>query len=104
MMSMYQITICLLVVALVLLGWSCCRLLPRLPGSGGVCGLRFWLALLLVVAFDRTLNDVYFVISAGMYDDADAARAFIEAIVLFVLTRVQLKSVATAVIASDSTA
>ena len=43
---MYETTVYLLAGALVLLGWSCGRLLPRLPNSGGVKGVRFCLALL----------------------------------------------------------
>lgn len=85
MIAMYETTVYLLAGALVLLGWSCCRLLPRLPDSGGMKGLRFWLALLLVVAFDRTLNAAFFTVETALYDFSDAALAFIEASVLFVL-------------------
>ena len=57
---MYETTLYVLAGALVLLGWSCCRVFPRLPDSGGLRGLRFWLALLLVVALDRVLNTAFF--------------------------------------------
>lgn len=88
---MYTTTIYLLAGTLVLLGWSCCRLLPRLPDSGGVTGLRFWLALLLVVALDRTLNTAFFAVETSMYDYEDAVLAFIEAAVLFVVTATALR-------------
>ena len=89
---MYTTTIYLLAGALVLLGWSCCRLLPRLPDSGGVTGLRFWLALLLVVALDRTLNTAFFTVETSMYDYDDAVLAFVEATVLFALTTATLRA------------
>lgn len=88
---MYETTVYLLAGALVLLGWSCGRLLPRLPNSGGVKGVRFCLALLLVVAFDRALNAAFFTVETSLYDVADAALAFIEASVLFVLTGIVLR-------------
>lgn len=88
---MYSTTIYLLAGTLVLLGWSCCRLLPRLPDSGGVKGLRFWLALLLVVALDRTLNTAFFTVETSMYDYDDAVLAFIEAAMLFVVTATALR-------------
>jgi hypothetical protein len=88
---MYETTIYLLAGALVLLGWSCGRLLPRLPDSGGMKGVHFWLALLLVVAFDRTLNTAFFSVESSLYDVADAALAFIEASILFVLTGTVLR-------------
>ncbi|MFW9611784.1 MAG: hypothetical protein ACMV0J_06295 [Fluviibacter sp.] len=89
---MYSVTIYLLAGAIVLLGWSCARLLPRLPDSGGIKGLRFWLALLMVVMLDRTVNTVFFTVETSMYDYADATRAFIEASVLFVLTGIALRA------------
>ena len=88
---MYQTTIYLLAGALVLLGWSCGRLLPRVPDSGGIKGLRFWLALLLVVAFDRVLNTTYFTVETSMYDQDDAVLALIEASTLFVVTGIVLR-------------
>jgi hypothetical protein len=87
----YETTIYLLAGALVLLTWSSCRLLPRLPNSGGIQGLRFWLALLLVVAFDRALNSAFFTVTTSMYDDADAGRAFLEASLLFVVTGIVIR-------------
>ena len=88
---MYENTVYLLAGALVLLGWSCGRLLPRLPDSGGVKGLRFWLALVLVIALDRTLNTAFFTVETSMYDSADAPLAFIEASVLFVVTGIVIR-------------
>ncbi len=88
---MYQTTIYILAGALVLLGWSCGRLLPRVPDSGGIKGLRFWLALLLVVAFDRVLNTTYFTVETSMYDQDDAVLALIEASTLFVVTGIVLR-------------
>lgn len=88
---MYETTVYLLAGALVLIGWSGARLLPRLPDSGGIKGLRFWLALLLVVAFDHTLNTAFFTVETSMYDHADAALAFIEASVLFVVTGIVIR-------------
>ena len=83
---MYDITVYLLAGAIVLLGWSVARLLPRLPDSGGVRGVRFWLALLLMVALDRSVNTAFFTVETSMYDYADATRAFLEALILFVVT------------------
>ena len=83
---MYETTVYLLSGAIVLLGWSCGRLLPRLPESGGIKGLRFWLALLLVVALDRALNTAFFTVETSMYDHDAAVLAFIEASILFVVT------------------
>lgn len=88
---MYTTTVYLLAGALVLLGWSCCRLLPRLPESGGVQGLRFWLALLLMVMLDRTLNTAFFTVETAMYDADDAVLALIEASILFVVTTIVLR-------------
>ena len=88
---MYETTIYLLAGALVLVGWSCCRLLPRLPDSGGIKGLRFWLALLLVLVFDRTLNAAFFTVETGLYDHADAALTLVEASLLFVVTGIALR-------------
>lgn len=88
---MYTTTVYLLAGAIVLLGWSCARLLPRLPDSGGIKGLRFWLALLLVVALDRTLNTAFFTVETSMYDYADAVRTFMEAALLFVVTGMALR-------------
>lgn len=86
---MYDSTVYLLAGAIVLLGWSCCRLLPRLPHSGGVRGRRFWLGLLLVVALDRAVNTAFFTVETMVYDHADALLVFLEAAILFVLTRVE---------------
>lgn len=85
---MYETTIYLLAAALVLVGWSCGRLFPRLPDSGGIRGLRFWLALLLVVVFDRVLNTTFFTVETGLYDYPDAALALMEASLLFVVTAI----------------
>lgn len=83
---MYTTTIYLLAGSLVLIGWSCGRLLPQIPDSGGVKGLRFWLALVLVVAFDRVLNTAFFTVETSMYDHDDAVLTLIEASLLFVVT------------------
>lgn len=88
---MYSVTVYLLAGAIVLLGWSCARLLPNLPESGGVKGLRFWLALLLVVALDRAINTAFFTVETSMYDYADATLAFIESSILFVVTGIVLR-------------
>ena len=88
---MYETTIYLLAGAMVLLGWSCCRILPRLPGSGGVRGLRFWMALLLVVALYRTLNTAFFTVETTMYDVEGAMLGFVEAAMLFVVNRIVLR-------------
>ena len=92
---MYETTVYLLAGAIVLLGWSCCRLLPRLPDSGGVKGLRFWLALLLVVALDRAVTTAFFTVETSMYDHADAVLAFIEASILFIVTGTVIRQPAT---------
>lgn len=88
---MYDITVYLLAGALVLVGWSCCRLLPRLPDSGGVKGLRFWLALLQIVVLNRVLNVAFFTVETALYDHADAVLVFIEASVLFVVTGIAIR-------------
>jgi hypothetical protein len=87
----YETTIYLLAGALVLVGWSCCRLFPKLPESGGVKGLRFWLALVLVVMFDRLLNTAFFTVETELFDYPDAVLAFIEAALLFIVTGVVLR-------------
>ncbi|MBU3667358.1 MAG: hypothetical protein FGM53_02325 [Rhodocyclaceae bacterium] len=89
---MYETTLYVLAGALVLLGWSCCRVFPRLPHSGGLRGLRFWLALLLVVALDRVLNTAFFTAETSLYDADDAVLALIEASILFVVTGIVLRS------------
>ena len=94
---MFDITIYMLAGSLVLMGWSLCRLLPRVPDSGGVRGLRFWLALLLVVAFDRALNTAFFTVQTTLYDSSDALLSLGEAALLFVLTEVALKQASAAV-------
>jgi hypothetical protein len=81
----------MLVGSLLLIGWALCRVLPRLPDSGGVRGLRFWMALLLVVAFDRALNTTYFTVQTMLYDQSDALYGFGQAALLFVLTGIVLK-------------
>lgn len=88
---MYETTVYLLAGAIVLLGWSCCRILPRLPASGGVTGLRFWMALLLVVALYRTLNTAFFTVETMMYDTEDAVLGFVEAALLFIVNRIVLR-------------
>jgi len=88
---MYETTIYLLAGALVLVGWSCCRLFPGVPNSGGIKGLRFWLALVLVVMFDRLLNAAFFTVETGLFDYPDAVLAFIEAAMLFVVTGIALR-------------
>lgn len=88
---MYETTVYLLAGAIVLLGWSCCRILPRLPGSGGVAGMRFWMALLLVVALYRTLNTAFFTVETMMYDTEDAVLGFVEAALLFIVNRIALR-------------
>lgn len=93
---MYDTTIYLLAGALVLIGWSCGRLFPRLPDSGGVKGLRFWLALLLLVAFDRFLNTTFFTVETGIYDYPDAALALIEASLMFIVTGIVIRQPASA--------
>ena len=93
---MFDITVYLLAGSLVLMGWSLCRLLPRVPGSGGVRGLRFWLALLLIVAFDRTLNTAFFTVQTSLYDLSDAVFALGQAALFYVLTGMALKQPAAA--------
>ena len=88
---MFDTTIYMLAGSLVLMGWSLCRLLPRVPGSGGVRGMRFWLALLLVVAFDRALNTAFFTVQTTLYDSPHALLGLGQAALLFVLTGIALK-------------
>lgn len=91
MLTPFELTIYLLAGALVLLGWSLCRVLPRVPGSGGVQGLRFWWALLLVIALDRLLNTAFFTVQSTLFDQPDALLAFGEAVLMAVVTSVLLK-------------
>lgn len=91
MLSPFELTVYLLAGALVLLGWSLCRVLPRVPGSGGVQGLRFWWALLLVLALDRLLNTAFFTVQSTLFDQPDALLAFGEAVLMAVVTSVLLK-------------
>ena len=93
---MFDRTVYMLAGSLVLMGWALCRLLPRVPGSGGVSGVRFWLALLLVVAFDRTLNTAFFTVQTTMYDQSDALFGLGQAALLYVLTSMTLKQPAAA--------
>ena len=88
---MYETTLYLLAGAIVLLGWSCSRLFPKIPDSGGVQGVRFWLALVLVVALDRVLNTAFFTVETSLYDQPDAIRAFLGAALLYALTGVVLR-------------
>lgn len=90
-MGMFDLTVYMLAGSLVLIGWALCRLLPRVPGSGGVCGMRFWLALLLVVAFDRALNTAFFTVQTTLYDQSDALLGLGEAALLYALTGMALK-------------
>lgn len=92
---MYETTLYLLAGAIVLLGWSCGRLFPKIPDSGGVQGVRFWLALVLVVALDRVLNTAFFTVETSLYDQPDAIRAFLGAALLYGLTGVVLRQPAT---------
>jgi hypothetical protein len=89
---MYEITLYLLAGALVLLGWSCCRLFPQVPDSGGIRGMRFWLALLLAVAFDRVLNTAFLTAETSLFDADDAVLALIEASTLFVVTGIVMRT------------
>ena len=89
---MFDITVYMLAASLVLMGWSLCRLLPQVPHSGGVRGLRFWLALLLVVAFDRTLNMAFFTVQTTLYDASDAVFALGQAALFYVVTSRVLRS------------
>ena len=95
-MTAYDLTIYMLAGSLVLIGWALCRLLPRVPGSGGVTGMRFWLALVLVVAFDRALNTAFFTVQTSLFDQSDALLGLAEAALLFVLTGLALKQPVTA--------
>jgi hypothetical protein len=94
---MFDLTVYMLAGSLVLVGWSLCRLLPRVPNSGGMRGLRFWLALLLVVAFDRALNTAFFTVQTTLYDSSDALFGLGEAALLYVLTGMALKQSSAAV-------
>lgn len=91
MLSSFEMTVYLLAGALVLLGWSVCRVLPRIPGSGGLQGMNFWWALLLMVALDRTLNNAFFTVESTLFDQWDALRAFGQALLMAVLTSLLLK-------------
>ena len=93
---MFDLTVYMLAGSLVLMGWALWRLLPPVPGSGGVSGVRFWLALLLVVAFDRTLNTAFFTVQTTMYDQSDALFGLGQAALLYVLTGMALKQPAAA--------
>ena len=93
---MFDLTVYMLAGSLVLMSWALCRLLPRVPGSGGVSGVRFWLALLLVVAFDRALNTAFFTVQTTMYDQSDALFGLGQAALLYVLTGMALKQPAAA--------
>ena len=95
-MNAYDLTIYMLAGSLVLIGWALCRLLPQVPGSGGVTGMRFWLALVLVVAFDRALNTAFFTVQTSLFDQSDALLGLGEAALLFVLTGLALKQPVTA--------
>ena len=90
-MSTFDLTIYMLAGSLVLIGWALCRLLPSVPNSGGISGLRFWLALLLVVAFDRALNTAFFTVQTTLYDSSDALFGLGQAALLFVITGLLLK-------------
>lgn len=94
---MFDLTVYMLAGSLVLMGWSLCRLLPRVPNSGGMRGLLFWLALLLVVAFDRALNTAFFTVQTTLYDSSDAIFGLGEAALLYVLTGMALKQNSAAV-------
>lgn len=95
-MTAYDLTVYMLAGSLVLTGWALCRLLPRVPGSGGVTGIRFWLALVLVVAFDRALNTAFFTVQTSLFDQSDALLGLGEAALLYVLTGLALKQQAAA--------
>lgn len=95
-MTAYDLTVYMLAGSLVLIGWALCRLLPRVPGSGGVTGMRFWLALVLVVAFDRALNTAFFTVQTSLFDQSDALLGLGEAALLYVLTGLALKQQAAA--------
>jgi hypothetical protein len=91
MLSPFELTIYLLAGALVLLVWSVCRVLPRVPGSGGLQGLNFWWALFLMLALDRTLNTIFFTAQSTLFDQSDALRAFGQALLMSVVTSRLLK-------------
>ncbi len=91
MLSPFEITVYLLAGALVLLGWSVCRVLPRIPGSGGIQGARFWWALLLMLALDRVLNTAFFTVESTLFDQPDAILAFAQAVLMAVVTSLLLK-------------
>lgn len=88
---MFDLTVYMLAGSLVLIGWALCRLLPRVPNSGGLGGVRFWLALLLVVAFDRALNTAFFTVQTTLYDQPDALFGLGQAALLYTLTGMLLK-------------
>ena len=88
---MYEITLYLLAGAIVLLGWSCARLFPKIPNSGGLQGVRFWLGMVLVVGLDRVLNTAFFTVETSLYDQPDAVRAFIGAALLYGMTSAALR-------------
>lgn len=88
---MFDLTIYTLAAALVLIAWALCRVLPRIPDSGGMQGLNFWLALVLVVDFDRVLNIAYFTVQTTLYDQYDALWSLGLAALLFHLTSLVLK-------------
>jgi len=90
-MALFDLTVYMLAGSLVLIGWSLCRLLPRVPDSGGMGGLRFWLALVLVVAFDRALNTAFFPVQTSLYDSSDALFGLGLAALLYMLTGLALK-------------
>ena len=95
-MTPFDLTVYMLAGSVVLIGWALCRLLPRVPGSGGVSGLRFWLALILVVAFDRVLTTAFFTVLTSLYDQSDALVGLGQAALLYVLTGLALKQPVTA--------
>lgn len=91
MLSPFEVTVYLLAGTLVLLAWSVCRVLPRIPGSGGVQGVRFWWALLLMLSLDRVLNTAFFTVESTLFDQPDAVLAFAQAVLMAVVTSVLLK-------------
>lgn len=91
MLSPFEITVYLLAGALVLLGWSVCRVLPRIPGSGGLQGVRFWWALLLMLVLDRVLNTAFFTVESTLFDQPDALLTLAQAALMAVVTSVLLK-------------
>jgi len=90
-METFDLTIYMLAGSLVLIGWALCRLLPRVPDSGGVWGLRFWMGLLLMVALDRVLNTAFFTVQSTLYDQTDALFGLGQAALLYMLTGMVLK-------------